>query len=105
MNGQRQIAMVASYDELLGAFRARAADIAVSYSSIDDRAGLAQGYTGKLFGPAQVRKLGTLSLWLLLEALGLSIVLVENPKTLARTKAECSPRDAAQSRPKIILAR
>jgi hypothetical protein len=69
---------VSSYDEFLNALAVRVDDLRVTRDALNERAGLAEGYVGKIFGPRPARRMGALSLWAILEALGLKIVLVEN---------------------------
>jgi hypothetical protein len=56
---------------------------------LDARAGLADGHAGKLLGPAQVKRLGMISLGLVLQALGVKLIMVED------TDEQLEPIDAS----------
>lgn len=94
----RQIAIVTSYDELIEAIRRRAVERGVSHNQLDELAGLPTGYCGKVLGPSQVKKLGPLSMSVMLQALGLALVVVEDPVSLARVADRHGGRDADQAR-------
>ena len=70
---------ISSYDDLHAALRRRADELKLSRRTIDDLAGLADGYVEKLLGPSQVKKLSVRSLGAILAALGVKLVLVEDP--------------------------
>lgn len=70
---------VRSRDELIDAVRARAAELQATRPQIDHVAGFTPGYSGKLIGPKQVRKVVTDSLFSLLWSLGLQLVITEDP--------------------------
>ena len=59
------------------AIRGRIAELDVSCEWLDARTGLQSGYSGKLMGPAGAKNLGPLSFGLMLQALGVSLVMVE----------------------------
>lgn len=87
-------------EALLKAIRVRVAALGISHEVLDDCAGFAQGYAGKLLADPPIRRLGNLSLFLLLQALGLSIVLVEDDAMLERLKNHRIPR----VRPAVLRA-
>lgn len=93
MSEEKRIASVCDYDGLIAALRTRKAELGLSDSFLDELTGLQSGYTGKIFGPKQVKKLGPVSLGLLLQALGLKIVLLEDPETLAKHRERHEKRD------------
>jgi hypothetical protein len=84
----RPIATIASYADLIEAFRARLAELELPYLGADAVAGLAEGHTSKLM--CQTKGFGRISLGAMLDALGCDLVLVENPAKAARA------REAAQ---------
>jgi hypothetical protein len=71
------LATVRSHGDLIEALRARAAELELSHLATDALSGLPSGYTGKLL--CGMRGLGDISLPALLDALGVSLVLVEEP--------------------------
>jgi hypothetical protein len=80
-----------NYSGLIQALRARAEELAISRQDLDRLAGVPLGYSGKLLGSAQVRKLTAATLFYLLEALGLEIILIEDEAATARTLARRRP--------------
>jgi hypothetical protein len=78
----RRLAVVSDYSELVAALRARAEALDVSNLTLDEVTGLPSGYSGKVLGRSQI--LGRLSLGLLLDALGLRLVVIEDPEVFAR---------------------
>src|SRR6267142_3990332 len=93
--------LISDYGGLLEAFRERAKELEISREGIDQIAGWADGYTGKLLGGAAAKRrkiIGPLSLELMLGALGLKLILIEDPEATARTLARRVPVDRAQQR-------
>src|SRR5215469_15439449 len=84
MSDRRELATVTDYDTLIAALRARADELNVARLVIDETAGLQSGYTGKLLGAAQIKTIGRISMGPLLGALGLALVVVEDPEAAAR---------------------
>jgi hypothetical protein len=82
----RTLALVRDYGDLHEALRLRAEVLDVSRLTIDEAAGLPSGYTGKLLCPHPAKGLGRLSLGPLLGALGVMLILVEDP---AMVEAVC----------------
>ena len=72
--------------ELLALVRGRAREIGASRTQIDTVANFCDGYAGKLLGPRQVRTPVHESLFTLLWALGLKLVIDEDPAALAAVK-------------------
>lgn len=80
----RPLAVVRDYDGLHAALRARADELSVSRGTIDGISSLADGYAAKLLGPSQVKCLGPISTGPILEALGVLLIVAENPEALAK---------------------
>jgi len=72
------------YEGLIAAFRARAAHLQVSRQTLDDVSGLPDYYCAKLLGPKRVKHIGSVSLGPLLGALGLKLIVCEDPKSMRR---------------------
>src|SRR3981081_885694 len=90
--------LISDYGALLEAFRERAKELEISREGIDEIAGWADGYAGKILGGERAKKrkiIGPLSLELMLGALGLKLILVEDPVATARTLARREPVDRA----------
>jgi hypothetical protein len=88
----RRIAVVSDYRELVAALRARAEALDVSNLVLDDITGLASGHTGKLLSLYPKRTLGRVSLGALLAALGVKLVVIEDPEALDRVKGRLTQR-------------
>jgi hypothetical protein len=73
---------VKSYRGLIEAFVARRKDLGLPQLEVDYRAGLPDGYTGKIekYDKTYGRKIGPLSLDCMLGALGLELVVIERKK-------------------------
>lgn len=95
---ERQIAVVTDYDGLLAALRARAEELNVSRSTLDDVSGLQTGYAAKLLANPPMKSFGRVSLGPMLGALGVSLVLVEDPEQMARVATRMEERNTAQVR-------
>lgn len=98
MTEPRQIAVVHDYPGLLTALRERAERLNVSRAVIDDVSGLASGYAGKLLANPPMKTLGAISLGPMLGALGLSLVLIEDPDQMRRIASRMSARNNSQVR-------
>jgi hypothetical protein len=86
------------YDALIAVFVRRAAELGISHAALDDLAGLADGFVSKVFGPSKVKRLGPMSLFVVLPALGLKITLVEDPDALRRYGGRARRRQGRQAR-------
>jgi hypothetical protein len=88
----RRIAVVSNYSELIACLRQRAETLNISNVVLDDVSGLQDGYSGKLLSLNPKRTLGRLSLGLMLGALGLRLIVVEDREALKRVKGRLEPR-------------
>jgi hypothetical protein len=87
------VPMIRSMEQLLEALRARRDELQLTHERIDDIAGWPSGYCGKLMANPPIRNLGWLSLNLALDALGVGLILVENPAQITRVKSRWIPRE------------
>jgi len=78
----RPIATVRNYDEFKEALRARADELQMSRATID-AFGLPAGHAGNLLAPVPIKHIGPQSFGLLLTALGLKVVVVEDAEAFA----------------------
>jgi hypothetical protein len=67
------------YQSLRDAIRQRVEQLNVTRNNLDRVAGLPAGYSGKLLAPYAKKKIGGMSLGLLVKAAGLKMILVHNP--------------------------
>jgi hypothetical protein len=82
------LAEVVSYDDLIAALRARKDELDISFLELDFIGGLTSGHSSKLLAPVRpyMKCLGPVSLGLILGALGLRLLVVEDPEALARVR-------------------
>jgi hypothetical protein len=83
----RALAKIASYNGLWNAVRARVEAMGITRIGADTLSNLPDGYTGKLLGAAQVRKIGLNSLERLLDGTGCYLILVEDPAATEKLMA------------------
>jgi hypothetical protein len=96
-------AMIAtSYTELIAGIQARLSELGIRQVDFDKLAGFADGLTGKVFGPSQVKRLGPEKLFDAIRAAGLRLRLEADPEQLERMRKQiaenCQPRQAKQGR-------
>jgi hypothetical protein len=78
----RRIAVVRSYDDLVVALRGRVDELKVAQIGLDEELHLARGHVNKLIGPVPVKSLGRETLGPIIQALGLVMILEEDPIAL-----------------------
>jgi hypothetical protein len=94
--------IVRNIPQLLEVIRERRDELDVPHLTIDAIAGLADGHTGKLLAPNATKGLGEISFPNLLRALGLGlalIIIVEDPKQVARVCHRWTKRKRPQRKP------
>jgi hypothetical protein len=84
----RQLAVVRQYDDLIEALRRRCVELQIPFEVVDEVAGMPDRYVSKLLCPRPLKGIGRIS-WNVLAALGLQVIVVEDPQALA--KARCHP--------------
>lgn len=95
-------APIRSMPELIEALRARRDALNISHETIDSIAGLQSGYTSKLLAPKPIKNLGPMSFGSLLGALGLAVVVVEDPGMCERVSKHWQPRKRPMKLPLSI---
>jgi hypothetical protein len=85
-------------ESLRAACRARADELQVSRALIDEIGGLPSGYTGKILGESQVRRISLMSLGPLLGVLCVRLVMVHDDRAFARLRSRLVKRSAANVR-------
>jgi hypothetical protein len=73
-------------------------ELSISREEIDNLAGIATGYSGKLLSPARTKVFGKVSLGPTLGAIGCKLILVEDPAAAARTLARRKIVDQSNQR-------
>jgi hypothetical protein len=84
--------LIATYDDVIDVFRARADELELSRLEIDRLSGLADGHSSHLLAKKYTQRLGPVSLLLMLDTLGLRLLVVEDPILTARTIKLRTPR-------------
>lgn len=94
---------VTSYTELIGAIKTRIGVLGIRYEDFDVLAGFPSGLSGKVFGPAQVKRLGPEKLFDAMRAASLMIEVRDDPAQLEKMRNQmaehCQIRQANQARP------
>jgi hypothetical protein len=86
----RPLATIREYGQLVQALRERAEELNVSRETLDAVSGLQSGYSAKLL--CQIKGVGRTSLGPLLGAMGVALVLVEDPEALAKVRPRLTQR-------------
>lgn len=93
---------VTSYTELIRGVDARRIELGIRQQDFEKLAGLSEGLAGRVFGPAQVKRLGPEKLFDVIRAAGLKLRLEPDPVMLARMQKQiaenCVPMQANQAR-------
>lgn len=84
---------IRSMPELIQALRDRARELQLTHETIDAVSGLQSGYTSKLLAPKPIKNLGPMSFESILGALGLAVVVVEDPEQVARVSKQWTKRE------------
>ena len=82
---------IRDHDQLVALVRRRQNELNLSCLAIDEVAGLADGHFSKL--TCGIKKFGPVSIFLVLEALGLRIRVEEDPEAIAKLAGRWQPRD------------
>jgi hypothetical protein len=95
----QQLGVVRTYSDLHSLMRQRADALNVSRLVLDEASGLPSGYCGKILAKSQPRKLGRLGFELMLGALGMVLIAVEDKAAQVRLsrlqKRQMPPRYAS----------
>lgn len=89
-------APIRSMPELVDAIRRRRDELNISHETIDNIAGLQSGYTSKLLGPIQLKGFSHMSLGAVLGALGIGLVVIEDPEATAKVQGRWQKRKRPQ---------
>jgi hypothetical protein len=96
---------LATEGELLDAVEARRTQVGLALADLDRLSGLALGHSSKCLSPARIKRPTTQTLYRLLDALALSVVLVTDPTKAARISPAWRPRDASHVRDRALSPR
>jgi hypothetical protein len=87
-----------NYDELLDLLKLRRDQLDVSLEVVDAVAGLAQRYAAKLMSPTKIRTLGSVSMGLVLGALGLKLLVAIDQEQYERVRDRLTLRNVRPGR-------
>jgi hypothetical protein len=95
-------AEITSYTELVNGIRSQLGALGIRYEDFDELAGFAAGLSGKVFGPAQVKRLGPEKMFDAIRAAGLRLRIEVDPEQAHKMQTRISenylPRQANQAR-------
>jgi hypothetical protein len=80
----QELARISTYGDLIAVLRRRCDQFDISYSNLDEIAGISAGLSGQFLSPHSARVMGCRSLMAILGALGIVLVAQEDPEALAR---------------------
>lgn len=83
---------IRSMDDLVEALRTTQVERELSYGLLDELSGLQDGYTAKILGPKQSKRLGPVSTFPLLGALGKALAIVDDPEQIAAVQGRWKRR-------------
>jgi hypothetical protein len=91
------VAEFVEYPDFVQAVRDRVADLGIHGTRFDGLAGWAEGYLSKLTAQRPVRRIGMTSMGPLLSAMGVKLVMIEDPAGTARLR-RLPPRNSSYVR-------
>jgi len=97
-NAPRVVGVATNYLELIQSFRARLAELEISYETLDEIAGWTTRYGSKLLASEPSRNLGPIALDAMLGATGLKIALIEDRERLESSRRRNSRRSRRRPR-------
>lgn len=92
------IATVSDHNALLEAIRQRVAELDVSYDVIESIAGIQSGCPSKVIANPPPKRIGPFTYFLILQALGCELQMVENPQEMERLRSRLSKRKLRRTR-------
>jgi hypothetical protein len=90
--------MIATYHDFIAVCRDRADELEISRLELDRITGLADAHSSMLLTKSYMKVFGPVSLPLMLHALGLRLLVVEDPKLTSRTLKLRTPRSTTHVR-------
>lgn len=100
MKELRHLGEVRTYNDLHLILRARSDELGITRLTLDEAAGLTPGHASKILAPQPIKRLGDATFPLMLGALGLKLIVVEDEQALARI----APKLVKRERPIAMLA-
>ncbi len=75
------------YQQLIAALSRRRRELGLTLCELDELAGLAERHSSKILGPNPTKFLGPMSLFCLLQTLGLKITIADDPEAFSTHQA------------------
>jgi hypothetical protein len=95
--------LISTYDDFVRSVRDRVDELGMTRLELDHQAGLAHGHSGKLLGARQVKRIGFVSLGLVLGGIGCCLLLVEDTAQAAIIRERMKRRERDLRPPKSLL--
>jgi hypothetical protein len=93
MTEARQLGTCRDYDGLLAIVRQHVEELNISRETIDYASGAQSGYSSKIFAPTPTKRMGPITLPLILETLGLRLAVEIDPEATARLTSKLPKRE------------
>jgi len=103
MLDDRALATVTNYDELIEALRARMREINITNATLENIAGLPDGYLAKVVGKGRTKNLGPMSFEMIVQGLGLKLAVFEDHAATEKMRPRWAQRK--KSLPLLPMAR
>lgn len=97
------LAVANDYEGLQRAMRVRAEELNISRETLGEISGLHSGHAGKMLADPPSKNMGIVSMGLLLQALGLRLLIVEDPEQMRRLANQMTQRAGGKGWKKAIL--
>jgi hypothetical protein len=95
------LARIADYSSLLQVIRQRVDELGVTHETLDAISGLQTGYSSKLLCDPPLRRMGPLTLFIVLPSLGMSVALAVDPLAMKALET----RMVRRRTPRLLRAR
>jgi hypothetical protein len=93
----RIVATVSDHNQMLVAIRRRIEELELSHETVEFLAGLQSGYLTKVIADPPPKRMSPFTQFLILQAFGLNVQLVENPQLIEKLKGRWTTRKLRKS--------
>jgi hypothetical protein len=98
LSAARQLGVVRDYNGLIEICRSRAEELQLTREAIDQLAGFTSGHASKLLTPQPMKVMANETLASLIPALGLELIVVEDPQSVEEIKKRGFKRNALRAK-------
>jgi hypothetical protein len=95
-------AVLGDHNQLLAAIRRRIEELGLSHETVEYLAGLQSGYLSKVIANPPPKRMSPFTQFLILQALGLDMQLVESPQLIEKLKGRWTKRKLTRPKKKIL---